>query len=540
MDSAAHFPTADDSGHPTPSTGPPEAVRGLLASAGVHANRLRRVLALLTAGGYTRAELVRHCAVPRRTLDELLTAVGSDARTVDTGGRDETWELRPEAAARYRREGDLADTGDDSDETSSPDRPELVRRLREFIASGPTADAELDHVTATAETVLARAVWLTDTYDLRRARVLCLGDHDLTSLAVALVEPTAEVTVLDVDERILRHIDLTATEHELPVRTLHADLRGGVPPSVAGWADLVFTDPPYTPEGVGLFATRATGCLADASGRVVLAYGFSSRAPGLGHKVQQELLRVGMVFTAILPEFNRYYGAEAVGSSSDLYVCQPTPNARKLADERRPGIYTHGARSVESGGAAVSPEFRAAIATRIDADVPDLREPDWSRPVREGAPVAVFDLRADPGSWLLRMLLACNAARAAFVVPNNHPDITNQRAQRDLADVIGAKYTVHPYRSWPDTRTAVVLATGVTTGSVARDVLSRAHGKLGNVAREALIANGAAALTKRAAQRYLHESAPSPADLQLRLVDLPRHRIAALLPVLTGGVGPEK
>ncbi|MER5392963.1 bis-aminopropyl spermidine synthase family protein [Saccharopolyspora sp. NPDC002686] len=511
MNTAPHAATPD----------PIDAVRGLLADAGVLARHLREVLAQLTGEPVELDELIRRTAVARRTVEDLLAAIGTDLETTGSAHR-----LSAQARERYRESFALDELG-----TTAPSGAEQLALMREFVETGPRPAAALDHVTATPETALRRAEWLRDNYDLRGAKLLCLGDHDLTSLALGLVVPSVSVTVVDLDERILQHIDAVAAERGFDVRTLHTDLRFAVPSAVEAWADLVFTDPPYTPEGIGLFAARAAECMAGPNSRLLVAYGYSTRTPALGHKVQQELLRLGMVFEAILPQFHRYFGAQAIGSASDLYVCQPTAHTRKLALRQVPGIYTHGPQSVEAVEATASPEFLGAIGERLGSPVSSLREPGWSKPIRRQPQPPVYDLRSDPGPWLARMLLAGNADRVAFLVDNNHPDITSERAQRALSELVGAKYQLRFHRSTPDSKHALVVADLVEPDSVAGYLLQRAHGKLGNVWREALIAHVDPELTKREAKERVAALAPVPADLDLRLIDLPRHRIADLLTV---------
>lgn len=517
-----------------PPAGPIDAVAALLASLGVRARPLRHVLALLAEGPQPLEELVRRPAVPRRSVEELLTAAGSDVERTQ-----ESYRLVPSARTAYRERFALDELHRQSSGTGEQtDAGEALGRLREFIAAGPRPSTALDHVTATAESVLARAEWMRENYDLRGAHVLCLGDHDLTSLAVAMVAPSAVVTVVDLDERVLAHIDSVAAEHGLAIRTLHTDLRFGLPPAVAGWADLVFTDPPYTPEGIGLFTARAAECLADQHSRVLIAYGYSDRSPALGHKVQSELLRLGMVFEAILPAFHRYFGAQAIGSASDLYVCQPTSQTRKLAPKQA-GIYTHGPQSVESARAELPADFLRVVGERLGARVDSLREPGWSRPIPARRTPSAFDLRADPGPWLLRMLLACNDERVGFVVPNNHPDVVDEAAQRSLSELLAAKCSLRFHRSTPDSRHCVVVASGAAAsgpGQAAGALLHRAHGKLGNTWREALISAAAergSTLTKRTAKERVAELAPRSGDLDLRLIDVPRRQLDALLRAAT-------
>ncbi|MCC5698863.1 hypothetical protein LH612_37580, partial [Klebsiella pneumoniae] len=108
---------------------------------------------------------------------------------------------------------------------------------------------------------------------------------------------------------------------------------------------------------------------------------------------------------------------------------------------------------------------------------------------------------------------------------NNHPDITGEAGQRALAELVADKYALRFHRSSPDRKHAVVVAEEREPGSAAGFVLRRAHGKLRNVWREALIEQAGGALSKREAVERVRARAPHPRDLSLRLIDLPRHRV---------------
>jgi N4-bis(aminopropyl)spermidine synthase len=215
----------------------------------------------------------------------------------------------------------------------------------------------LDHVSATPLTCLKWALFLARNYELRGATVLFLGDHDLTSLALALVASGLAITVVDSDERILDYITTIAAQHGWTIRTLFADLRIELPRSVVASCDLVFTDPPYTPEGMRLFLARGLESLKPiTSARLLCCYGFSERHPGLGLKVQSVLHNLHLVTEAILPHFNRYLGAQAIASSAALYLCRPTRRSLSTAQALKvdPRIYTQG-RSAEGTVGAVLP-----------------------------------------------------------------------------------------------------------------------------------------------------------------------------------------
>ncbi|WP_426505119.1 bis-aminopropyl spermidine synthase family protein [Dactylosporangium sp. McL0621] len=472
---------------------PIDAVAAVVSASGIASRRLRDLIMALAGGPATLDDLVRDHAVPRRTAEALLRAAGADLRS--ERGRVS---LEPSIRQRYHERFAVAAEAD-------------VTGMAELIAGAPRPDQALDHVSATAATAERRARWLARTYDLAGARLVCIGDHDLTSLAVRKALPGTEVTVVDVDERLLEYIDGQGAG----IACYHADLRFGLPPAVAGTADVVFTDPPYTPEGVQLFLGRGAQALRDrTNGRLVMAYGFSPLTPALGLKVQRAVLDLDLVIEAMLPAFNRYHGAQAVGSASDLYVCRPTTHTWQVLDRRldklagSANIYTHGEQSLE--GAAARGPARILGGGPLQADE------------------LTVDLAGDPGPWLARVLLALNVPRVTLLVANNHPDLRDESAQAALRELVGAKYDLRLRRSTPGPKQAIVEAELRPAGGVAGWLLTHVHGKIGNVLRDALI-RADPSLTRAAAQERAAELVGRPEYLDARLIDLPRHLIVPLL-----------
>ncbi|MGW3998368.1 bis-aminopropyl spermidine synthase family protein [Amycolatopsis sp. NPDC004772] len=467
-----------------------KALDDVLAAHGVGVRPLYRVLDLLRTGDHDLGELVRLSTAPRRSVEAVLAALGDD---LDRSG--DRLRIAPGVAASYLqyRAPRYADPLDEAVAAH-----ELLPKVAEWVAEVPAPLAALDHVQATPETVLRRALWLDAQYDLTATRLLFLGDHDLTSLAVRAICPSAALTVADLDERVLAYLDDRGGRE---IRTVHADLRVGLPPALSSGFDLVFSDPPYTPEGMGLFAARGVQALREPSeGRLLLAYGYSPRHPALGAQVQRSLATLGLTFEAILPGFNRYFGAQAIGSAADLYVCQPTAKAKKMRSGK--AIYTHGPQSVEAAGTKPALLEKLREIAGAGGLALESRPVDWSISGPEGDAVAM-DLSADPGPWLLRTLLGTNARRLALLLPNAHPDLTDQASQEALASLVRGKYALRYLRSTPDNRHAVVVAEAVAHQD---EVLTRAHARLANVSLDV------------------------PADLtDLRLVDVPRHRLAELL-----------
>lgn len=284
---------------------PPELTR-LLTAHGVNASRIHLVLGALSDGAWSSADaLVRDTAVAHRVVAAVLDALGADL--------DHTGDLvRLREPARYAvfDRPRLADPVGHLLDRYPSAREEIAR----LVAAAPAAKTDLDHVTAGPDTALRRGVLLATRFALPGHRLLCVGDHDLTSLATALVCPEVEVAVVDIDERMLEYIETAADRLGLRVRCHFADLRVGLPPAARDCADLVFTDPPYTPEGVELFVRRGLAGLADpGNGRVLVAYGASETTPGLIARTQARLTRLHLATEAVWPDFNRYLRAPKIG-----------------------------------------------------------------------------------------------------------------------------------------------------------------------------------------------------------------------------------
>jgi hypothetical protein len=348
-----------------------------------------------------------------------------------------------------------------------------------------------------------------------------------------MIHPRVETMVVDVDERILAYVDERAAELGAAVRTRWADLRLGLPSSAEGFADVVVTDPPYTADGVGLFVARGVQGLREQSrGRVLLAYGASDRTPMLALKVQNTLRDLNLVSEAIYPDFNRYYGAEAIGSAADLYVLRPTskslPAAVARAERFSAAIYTQGPQAVEAAGQVpVSADdlgdLRADVLVGtwpndVLPGVPRARLSTWlGKPYAAKVREVGVALPAGMDAVLARVLLATRAERVR-VVAGAAVDVG------DLAETLEPVYEL-------DVDGRVVEAVRKPSGGgdpasvVLRAVMDRAHGKVANVWRDALT-DVRRDLTKRQARALVAESAPWALDVTL--LDLPMHRLREL------------
>ena len=203
----------------------------------------------------------------------------------------------------------------------------------------PKAKRKLDQFGATEETLVSRANLLASRGFLTNSKVLFLGDYDLASLACAPLVKNTELWALDIDREVLKVIK----EAGKGVEAVCHNLINPLPRRLRAAFDTVFTDVPYTPEGVSLFLSRSLEALSKGErARIFLCYGTSEKASERVLAVQEKILAHGVIIEELLPGFNEYIAAKTIGDRSDLYVLRPTPKTRPLIrGEYRGKIYTY-------------------------------------------------------------------------------------------------------------------------------------------------------------------------------------------------------
>ena len=530
---------------PDPST----TLASLRTDYGLDFTRVRLVLSAL-AEGATLSRLVMDSGLPRRDVEAILR------------------ELAPFLKSDEERH-QLA--GGELIAAPFPGEPSLTARMHELAAGLPPSRWRLDHVPATPDTMARRAQYLADTYELDGASVLCLGDHDLTSIAVSLAAPGAELAVVDIDEPLLDYITDSAVRVDRPFTAAWSDLRLALPPSLVGTADLVFTDPPYTTEGMRLFLMRGLEALRPSGHeRLAFCFGTGERHLVKALEVQSLLGDLRLALEAMLPGFNRYTGAEAIGARSDLYICRPTKGARvgdatrsQRSKKRSSRIYTRGAAAEEAPAPALPAAVAAAALAAAGVDRPLLIGDGWDlgadgRPSAVGAGreaavplpeyfgrVAVWATAARPGpspfpgtpvinthpdhgGAALRTLLLGAPERAVLIVP-----------RRDLpdADLLAAAYDLVAVPAGPGGDPAVVVVTrhdrapADDAEAVLRHVLLHPGAKIVNAWRDGLlaVARGAGTtMTKNEARARIGADSLDPAFRRLRTWELPLRSLRTL------------
>lgn len=223
----------------------------------------------------------------------------------------------------------------------------FLDELTKIHKNAPQIESQFDQSKCTPKTSLKRALLSVKNYSLVGKKVLCLGDDDLVSIALAMLltrlfpyrdHHQTEIHVIDIDERFLSFISAVAKGKSLPIICHHVDLRRKIPSRLAGVYDTVYTDPPYTNRGMSLFLSCSIECLKKEKG-LIIYLSFAQKSADLSLHLQKEWLLMGLAVMKISPGFNDYIGAQMIGNQSQMIILKTTSLTKPLDNYELP-IYT--------------------------------------------------------------------------------------------------------------------------------------------------------------------------------------------------------
>ncbi len=213
-------------------------------------------------------------------------------------------------------------------EFSSEDAVRIRAIFDKYNEIRPKPKREYDQFYSTSETQVARVKLLSEQNDLENCEVLFLGDDDITSVCLAVLGIAKRVAVVDIDQAQLSFISQIAKEERLKIELYHYDLRKKLPDELKAKFDIVFTDPPYTPNGFKTFLQRQIEAQKGTFGTIYICYGTSERSLERILPIQAIINEYDLVISHVFKNFNRYTGAESIGSSSNLYVLRTTKHSK--------------------------------------------------------------------------------------------------------------------------------------------------------------------------------------------------------------------
>ncbi|MFX1250704.1 MAG: bis-aminopropyl spermidine synthase family protein [Promethearchaeota archaeon] len=179
------------------------------------------------------------------------------------------------------------------------------------------------------ETSLRRALYIQHQGYLNR-RILCLGDNDLSSLAMAIISPKTMIGVVDIDYQLIDFLNTIKTKFSFNIIALWSDLRKGLPKEFIGTFDTFITDPPYTPAGLTLFVSRGIQALERPLTGKYGYISYSNKPLSEMISIQRALGQMGLVVRDLIPNFNKYYAATIIGGQGQFIIVEASNITKPL------------------------------------------------------------------------------------------------------------------------------------------------------------------------------------------------------------------
>lgn len=113
---------------------------------------------------------------------------------------------------------------------SRVDLETLLASITSIVRNFTKHNPDLDHISALPETCYKRAQFLIDHFDIETCHILFVGDHDLSSIALALLAKhlnlNYHIYVVDIDDHVLSYIqEISHEEAQLVYQRTHSEFQ---------------------------------------------------------------------------------------------------------------------------------------------------------------------------------------------------------------------------------------------------------------------------------------------------------------------------
>jgi N4-bis(aminopropyl)spermidine synthase len=183
--------------------------------------------------------------------------------------------------------------------------PEIMDRWRLITAGRPFPESRFSQYHVTAATSLARAALILKRRLATPLKIFVLGDDDLVSIALSLLDRNVSVSVLEADVRILRFIDRAARKYDMNIECALYDAREPLPHRYLGMFHSFFADPTPSLDCPRLFLSRCIQAMRNEVGSRGYTSLYPTDSPLLLHH-QKDLTNMGLLITMSIPGFAEY------------------------------------------------------------------------------------------------------------------------------------------------------------------------------------------------------------------------------------------
>ena len=201
----------------------------------------------------------------------------------------------------------------------------LIKEYDEIAKNRPLPTNVYDQGVIDNESAISRFLYMLSRGDLYKKKIIILGDDDLMGILFSLSDIVDEITVLEIDERLVNYINSVKKEKNLKnIEVYTYDARDPLEDIFKNKFDTFFTDPVETVEGLLIFVSRMVEALK--GDRCSGYFGLSSIESNIDKwfRIQKSLNEMNLVITDIRRNFS-YYKLNDNIIESDLLIVKENP-----------------------------------------------------------------------------------------------------------------------------------------------------------------------------------------------------------------------
>lgn len=182
----------------------------------------------------------------------------------------------------------------------------LPDRLTALLEDRPGPRLDYDQGAVTPLDLLRRVAFMVERGDVHGRRIVHVGDFDLLSLALATIGLPERIVVLDIDDRVVDHINRAAARVALPVEARRYDVRDPIDPDLIGRFDVFVCDPVETLPGLRLYLSRGAAALKGPESAAYFGLTTLEASRRKWYDLQSVAQEMGFVVTDIRRRFSSY------------------------------------------------------------------------------------------------------------------------------------------------------------------------------------------------------------------------------------------
>lgn len=202
---------------------------------------------------------------------------------------------------------------------------DLIKEYDEIAKERPLPTNVYDQGVIDNDSAISRFLYMLSRGDLYKKKIIILGDDDLMSILFSLSGIVDEITVLEIDKRLVEFINLVKKEKKLKnINAYVYDAQDPLENSFKDKFDTFFTDPVETAEGLIIFVSRMVEALK--GNRSSGYFGLTTIESDINKwfLIQKSLIEMNLVITDIVRNFSYYKLSENI-IDSDLLIVKENP-----------------------------------------------------------------------------------------------------------------------------------------------------------------------------------------------------------------------